>query len=64
MSYDLSFYNFGSQETIVDARFAGNKSRFMNHGDLGADNVEAKIISSGGRTRIGFFSKRNIRFEE
>ncbi len=32
---DLSFYNFGSPEGTIDARFMGNLSRFINHGNAG-----------------------------
>lgn len=35
LSVDSTFYNFGSPEGTIDARFMGNLSRFINHGDHG-----------------------------
>ena len=35
MRVDLTFYNFSSKEGTIDARFMGNLSRFINHGDNG-----------------------------
>ncbi len=35
LSVDLSFYNFGSPEGTIDARYMGNVSRFINHGNVG-----------------------------
>lgn len=35
LSVDNTFYNFGSPEGTIDARFMGNASRFINHGNNG-----------------------------
>lgn len=44
MIKDLSFYNFDSPngKTVsasIDARFLGNKARFINHGNEGEQNL-------------------------
>jgi SET domain-containing protein len=60
LSVDLSFYNFNSPEGIVDARFMGNASRFINHGNEGEDNLRSVDMLSGGRYRVAFFANRVI----
>lgn len=32
---DNSFFNFETQQYNIDAKFIGNKARFINHGDNG-----------------------------
>lgn len=32
---DESFYNFACYEGSIDARYMGNKTRFINHGNEG-----------------------------
>ena len=49
----LSFYNFDSpngKETSasIDARFMGNKTRFINHGNEGETNLHASTVFSNG----------------
>lgn len=46
MIKDLSFYNFDSpngkvHSASIDARFMGNKARFINHGNDGEQNLKA-----------------------
>lgn len=60
LSVDLSFYNFGSPEGTIDARFMGNVSRFINHGNAGEDNLRSENILSEGRYKIGLYANRNI----
>lgn len=56
LSVDHSFYNFGSPEGTIDARFMGNLSRFINHGDQGMDNLVCDNVLSEGRYKIAFFA--------
>lgn len=64
LSVDLSFYNFGSPEGTIDARFMGNLSRFINHGNAGQDNLRSENILSEGRYKIGFYANINIEVGE
>ena len=64
MRSDLSFYNFSSKDGIVDARFKGNLSRFINHGDCGDDNLRSEDMMSEGRYKIGFYASRLIEIGE
>ena len=64
MRSDLSFYNFSSKDGIVDARFKGNLSRFINHGDCGDDNLRSEDMMSEGRYKIGFYASRLIEVGE
>lgn len=53
MIKDLSFYNFDSPngKTVnasIDARFMGNKARFINHGNEGEQNLKSETITSNG----------------
>ena len=58
---DLSFYNFGSPEGTIDARFMGNISRFINHGNVGEnENLRSENILSNGRYKIAFYALRDI----
>ncbi|KAG1683065.1 Histone-lysine N-methyltransferase SETD2 [Nymphon striatum] len=45
-------------DEILDATYAGNVSRFINHSC--SPNVETQKWTVNGELRIGFFSKRNI----
>lgn len=60
LSIDNSFYNFGSPEGTIDARFMGNQSRFINHADQGNDNLRSENIFSEGRYKIAFYAERDI----
>ena len=59
---DDSFYNFGCSEGSTDARFMGNKSRFINHGneDEGAANLMSLKMFSSGQEFIALYSLRDI----
>jgi len=53
MIKDLSFYNFDSPNgkiiaASIDARFMGNKARFINHGNEGEQNLKAENLFSNG----------------
>jgi SET domain-containing protein len=60
LSVDSTFYNFSSREGTIDARFRGNKARFINHDDQGRENLYAKDVLSGGRFKVALFAKRDI----
>lgn len=60
LSVDLTFYNFGSPEGSIDARFMGNASRFINHGNAGEENLRSENVLSQGRYKIGFYAEREI----
>jgi SET domain-containing protein len=60
LSVDSNFYNFSSKEGTVDARFMGNLSRFINHGNEGEDNLRSEEMVSEGRYKIGFYANRLI----
>ncbi len=60
LSVDHSFYNFGSPEGTIDARYMGNCSRFINHADLGKENLYSQNIFTEGRCKIGFYAIRDI----
>lgn len=57
---DSSFYNFDTNGLALDARFIGNKARFINHGDRGAENLGVQILESQGQEWICFFALRDI----
>jgi SET domain-containing protein len=38
----------------------GNNSRFINHGDLGKDNVRSTNVFTDGSYKIGFYAMRDI----
>ncbi len=38
----------------------GNKARFINHGDLGEENLKSAIINVQGVSHIGFYAERDI----
>lgn len=62
LRFDGSFYNFGLNEGgAVDARFMGNKSRFINHQHGGEENLHALQMFSEGRFRTVLYAKRNIK---
>ena len=60
LSRNLSFYNFGSPNGTIDARFMGNKSRFINHGCSGSDNIRADIVFCHGNEVVSFYAERDI----
>ena len=64
LSADSTLYNFSSPEGTVDARFMGNKARFINHGDSALENVYSQNVKSRGRYRIAFFALRDIAPDE
>lgn len=43
---------------IIDAKYMGNKSRFINHSTT--PNIKAKIVHSGGDLHIAFYAMKNI----
>ena len=64
LSKDLNFYNFNSPEGTIDARFMGNISRFINHGNNGKENLESQNIFCQGNFVIAFYANRNIEVGE
>ena len=65
MIKDLSFYNFDSPNgkntsASIDARFMGNKARFINHGNEGEQNLKAENIFSNGTEYIALYATRDI----
>lgn len=65
MITDNSFYNFDSPygkifKASIDARFMGNKSRYINHGNQGECNVGSEQIFSNGTYFIALFALRDI----
>lgn len=66
MIKDLSFYNFDSPNgkminSSIDARFKGNKARFINHANDGEQNLRAETLNSNGTEYIALFAMRDIR---
>lgn len=57
---DNTFYNFEYDETILDARFIGNRSRFINHGGGKKANLKVRIVKSQSRRWVAFYSLRDI----
>ncbi|KAF8439795.1 hypothetical protein L210DRAFT_2179161 [Boletus edulis BED1] len=49
---------------IFDAAYIGNATRFLNHGNNGKNNVEAKSMLVIGEHQIGFFTKRKVKAGE
>lgn len=56
----MSFYTFSSYEHPIDARFIGNKSRFINHGNEGQDNLEARHIYFKSNSSLVFIALKDI----
>lgn len=48
-----------NNEYVLDARFKGNKSRFLNH-SIAEANCKPKILMVNGDYRIGFFAIQDI----
>ena len=62
LRFDDTFYNFGLAEGgAIDARFLGNKSRFINHQKGGEENLFSSTVFSGGRFKTVLIAKRNIK---
>lgn len=62
LRFDDTFYNFGlAQGGAIDARFIGNKSRFINHQKGGNQNLYSSTMFSEGRFRTVLYSKKNIK---
>lgn len=40
---DTSIYNFGFKEKAIDARYLGNKARFVNHDNGARENCRPKV---------------------
>lgn len=57
-----SFYNFACSEGSIDARFMGNRTRFINHGNEteGKTNLVSLNMFSCGQEFIGLYASRNI----
>ena len=69
MISDLSFYNFDSPNrkklnASIDARYKGNKTRFINHCNDGTENVVSKTKYSCGGFYIGLYAKNDINIGE
>jgi len=65
LSADLTFYNFSSPEGVVDARFMGNATRFINHGNVGEnENLRSENVLCKGRYYIGFYATKDIEVDE
>lgn len=65
----LSFYNFDSPNgkeigASIDARFMGNKARFINHGNEGETNLHSGSIFSNGTEYIALYASRDIKAGE
>lgn len=58
----LSYLFDTQRECVIDPFFAGNKLRYVNHGDPA--NCVAKVLFVEGSFRIGFFSLRSIQVGE
>ena len=43
---DNSFYNFQNNDSIIDSRFYGNKSRFINHSGDKNQNLKVRVVES------------------
>ena len=61
----LSFYNFDSPNkkdiiSSIDARFMGNKTRFINHGNEGETNMHSVTKFSNGTEYIALYASKNI----
>lgn len=58
-----SFYNFACFEGSIDARYMGNKTRFINHGNEieGKTNLVSLNIFSLGQEYIGLYASRDIK---
>ena len=51
-----------SKDRVIDAGRCGNESRFINHSC--APNCEAQKWLVGDVTRVGIFTRREIRLDE
>ena len=65
MIKDLSFYNFDSPNhkkvnASIDARYKGNKARFINHCNDGTENIVSKIKIFSIQYRSYTFRKMEI----
>jgi SET domain-containing protein len=59
---DDTFYNFGYTEGgSIDARYIGNKARFINHAQNGEDNLEAATMFTEGKHFTVLYAKKNIK---
>ncbi len=59
---DDTFYNFGLNEGgSIDARYMGNKARFINHQQGGEENLHAESMFSEGRFRTVLYANKNIK---
>ncbi len=45
----------------IDARFIGNKSRFINHQKGGNENLFSSTMFSEGKFRTVLYAKKNIK---
>ena len=69
MITDLSFYNFDSPnhrriEASIDARYKGNKARFINHCNDGNENLQSKTMFSNGCYYIALYAMKDIKIGE
>ena len=69
MITDLSFYNFDSPnarkiQTSIDARYKGNKARFINHCNDGSENLSSSTKFSNGNYYIALYAARDIKAGE
>jgi SET domain-containing protein len=53
-----------SKGVIIDSCFLGNKTRFMNHGNDGEDNVISENKLCNGDYVIAFYANRDIKAGE
>jgi SET domain-containing protein len=63
LKLDDTFYNFSYSEggSAIDARYIGNKARFINHSQDGAENLEASTMFSEGRFLTVLCAKKSIK---
>lgn len=55
-----SFYNFEQNDTYLDSRFIGNKSRFINHNTFKHINLRVRSVKSLGETWTAFYATKDI----
>ena len=61
MSQTNDFYNFANHGITIDARYIGNKARFINHGNDKESNLTSEIKISDGKYVIGFYATKEIK---
>ena len=49
-------YIYSTADLFIDARYKGNKARFINHSSHGDENCYYKVVKVGKEPRIGIFA--------